>query len=186
MVRMTAVQVGDFGVFPEAMFNLRGLLFRLLGVGRVGLVNGLSLAALLTVLTVIAWLAWRNRGEDVVARRLRLALSIQLGLLVTPHLNPTDTLLFVVPAMLLWSAAPRWRALVAGVYLCCPLLLAVDLYGLPPGSGRPFVWVMIAMAGVMGWRYHVPGRARSTTPTTIDPDPNGRPNLHCGDSPPRL
>ena len=153
IVRLTAGQVGDYGVLPEAMFNLRGRLFAWLGVGRLAVVNGISLALLVGVLGFIAWMAWRGRHEDVVGFRLRSALSLQMGLLATPHLNPTDSLVFVVPALLLWSAAPIWRSSIAAVLLSCPLILAVDLYG--PVGGRLFVWVMVALAGVMGWLYRV-------------------------------
>jgi hypothetical protein len=163
IVRLTAGQVGDYGVIPEAMFNLRGRLFALLGVDRLTLVNGVSLALLLGVLGFIAWMAWRGRREGGGQTRLRMALSLQLGLLATPHLNPTDTLVFVVPALLLWSAAPRGRALIAAVLLSCPLVLAVDLYGLGPGGGRPFVWVMVTLAGMMGWLYRVSGEATPLT-----------------------
>ena len=99
------------------MFNLRGRLYALLGVERLALVNGISLAILVAVLGLIAWLAWRARGEEVIGERLRLALSLQLGLLASPHLNSTDTLVFVVPALLLWNAASQWWPVIAAVLL---------------------------------------------------------------------
>ena len=167
IVRLMSEQVDKYGVSPDAMFNLRGRLFAWLGVERFALVNGIGLALLVGSLGLIAWLAWHGTREDAVGFRLRMALSLQVGLLATPHLNPADTLVFVVPALLLWDAAPRGRVFIAAVLLSCPLLLAVDLYG--PVGGRPFVWVMVALAGVMGWLYRV------HTMTAPEPSPQGTP-----------
>jgi alpha-1,2-mannosyltransferase len=153
VVLRTAEQTGGLAVFPQIMFNVKGLLFGLLGPDHSGLVNRLSLAALVIVL-IATFLIWRRaERDDPPRRRLRLALCLQLGLLANPHLNPADTIAYAVPAALaLAGLSPGGlrRAVVVGL-IACPLVMAVDLYGWPgpDGGARPFFVAMLLLAGAM-------------------------------------
>jgi hypothetical protein len=148
VVRRTAGEFGALGVFPERMYNLKALLTGLLGPGRAGAINALSLAALAAALLVTA-LVFRGRWLAGSRFQLRWALCLQLGLLTNPHLNPADALAYVLPAVLYCASARRggWFAATAGLLVACPLVFLVDCYGVErwPGGVRPFFVAMVML-----------------------------------------
>lgn len=154
--RRSAGQTGGLGIFPHIMFNLKGLVYNLLGSDHSAAVNAVSVVGLLVALGAAAALAPRC-GD-----RLTLALCLQLGLLTNPHLNPADTVAYAVPAALAWSALTGTRrVVVAGGLIACPLIMLVDLYGWPAGregAVRPFLIAMLALAAIL-----ISGRGRWTS-----------------------
>ena len=97
------------------MYNLKATLGIWLGVERSGLITVLNWAAVIATTIGVAWL-WR-RPPPLTGRLFasRLALTITLGLLVTPYLYAQDSVLLVVPATLGYRVlrgrpAGRWYA----------------------------------------------------------------------------
>lgn len=103
----------EFSVRPSVMWNLRGTLTLLIGpdqaAGQATLINTVGLVGQVAGLAAVAWL-WRGRWEPTsVAFDLRFALTLVLGLLTSPHLNPHDDLL-LVPAAAIAYRGLRLRA----------------------------------------------------------------------------
>ncbi len=149
MVQDSAAGGVELGIVPDRMYNLKCLLFGLLGPERLALVNGLSLALLAAALAFTAAL-WRGPWPEGDRFRLRLGLCLQLGLLTNPHLNPADALVFALPALLYCAAAPPGpvRLAVTAALPLCTLLYLVDCnvvthwqYGV-----RPFTIAMVGLA----------------------------------------
>lgn len=107
--------VGSFDVFsvrPSVMWNLRGTLTLLSGpevdAAAASAINTAALIGQVAALVVVAWL-WRGRWDPATpAFALRFALTLVLGLLFSPHLNPHDDLL-LVPAGAIAYGAVRAR-----------------------------------------------------------------------------
>ena len=103
--------VGSFDVFsvrPSVMWNLRGTLALLNGpdvsAGEAAWINTIALVGQLAALAAVAWL-WRGRwNSESPAFALRFALTLVLGLLFSPHLNPHDDLLLVPAAAIAYGA----------------------------------------------------------------------------------
>lgn len=155
MLRHSAWQFGQDGIYPLAMYNLKGFLTSLLGEERAALINLVSTAALLIVVLATLWM-WRGKWRTgTPAFDLRLALTLQLGLLVNPHFNSVDAIAFVAPALLFYRGlrgSGQTGRVLAGLLLCGPLLFALDSYGMPRlGSTgiHPFFLLMTALAVVM-------------------------------------
>ena len=73
------------------------------------LINTIALVGQVAALVAVAWL-WRGRWDpSTPAFALRFALTLVLGLLFSPHLNPHDDLL-LVPAGAIAYGAVRERA----------------------------------------------------------------------------
>ena len=115
-LRFLGDYIGSFDVFsvrPSVMWNLRGTLSLWSGpeiaVATASLINTIALVAQIAALVAVAWL-WRGRWDpSTPAFGLRFALTLVLGLLFSPHLNPHDDLL-LVPAGAIAYGAVRERA----------------------------------------------------------------------------
>jgi hypothetical protein len=158
-LRFLGEYVGSFDVFsvrPSVMWNLRGTLALLAGpevsAGQAATINTLALAGQLAALAAVAWL-WRGRWDPgTPAFALRFALTIVLGLLLSPHLNPHDDLLLVPAGAIAYGALrdgsrSRWvgLALFAAPFV---VLLTNPLSVNEVGGGpiRTPVLLMIAFA----------------------------------------
>ncbi|HVU53235.1 MAG TPA: glycosyltransferase 87 family protein [Polyangia bacterium] len=127
-----------FGVgTPDHMPTVRGLLTRLVGVGRHrALVDALSVAAWLGALAAAGVLAVRARATD---GRAAFAAALAFGALASPHLFPQDVLLWIAPLALVLScsregAPETWRArsrLALAWPLWFVLARALDIRGTP-------------------------------------------------------
>jgi hypothetical protein len=103
--------VGSFDVFsvrPSVMWNLRGSLSLLAGEpispSAASAINSAALVGQLAALAAVAWL-WRGRWDpERPAFGLRFALTLVLGLLLSPHLNPHDDLLLVPAGAIAYGA----------------------------------------------------------------------------------
>jgi hypothetical protein len=110
--------VGSFDVLsvrPSVMWNLRGTIAMLIGPERAteqaDAINTLALVAWIAGLTGIAiW--WGRRGWHPESREFQLgfALTLVVGMLVSPHLNPHDGLLLVPAGALVYGAIRSERS----------------------------------------------------------------------------
>lgn len=103
----------EFSVRPSVMWNLRGTLTLLIGPDRAAdqatLINTVGLIGQLAGLASVAWL-WRGRWDPKNPDfDVRFALTLVIGLLTSPHLNPHDDLL-LVPASAIAYRGLRGRA----------------------------------------------------------------------------
>ncbi len=137
------------------MYNLKGFLTSVLGAGSAARINFLSVAFLLLAVLIIVAMGRKPIPPGTAEWDLRLALSLQLGLLVNPHFNPADALALVAPAILFYQGLRRsgrsTRALGA-VLVCGPLLFALDCYGgtaVRPMAIHPFFLLLVALAAAM-------------------------------------
>ena len=158
-LRFLGDYVGSFDVFsvrPSVMWNLRGTLALWSGgqvdAATASLINTVALVGQVAALVAVAWI-WRGRWDpDTRAFALRFALTLVLGLLFSPHLNPHDDLLLVPAGAIAYGAVrdrPEGRPL--GLALVAAPFVMLALNGLTvndPGSGpiRVPVALMIAFA----------------------------------------
>ncbi len=111
-----------YSVDPSVMWNLRGTLTLLLGRDQAQLVNTLGLAGFAAGMLATAWL-WRRgwrRAQAVGDLGARFGLTVVIGLLASPHLNPHDDILLVIAAVLAYAAwrghaNAHWLAIVIGL-----------------------------------------------------------------------
>jgi hypothetical protein len=98
----------EFSVRPSVMWNLRGTVTLLVGpdqaAGQASLINTIGLVGQLAGIAAVAWI-WRGRWDS--SRwdfDVRIALTLVIGLLTSPHLNPHDDLLLVPAAAIAYRA----------------------------------------------------------------------------------
>lgn len=86
--------------YPAYMYNFKGFLTLVLGLGAVPLIRALTFAGFLFALVIVIYL-WRGRVDiDDKNFRIKTALSLLLGIFFCPYLFYYDTLLLVVVAKL--------------------------------------------------------------------------------------
>jgi len=141
---------GAFGITPTIMYNLRGTLALILGNDQGELINRISLVVFALAAGLTLWL-WRGpwRSNDP-SFELRMGLTVLLGLLFSPHLNPHDGLMYIAPAVLFYSylrqrKLPR-RSFVVWA-LTCPVIVLVSEFtiGASLGIRAPVVMMTILM-----------------------------------------
>jgi hypothetical protein len=132
-LRESAALFGRYGINPDEMYNIKGALTLWLGADHAALINQASLLALLVVAAGVLWLwrgAWNTDAPDFP---LRLALTITLGILFSPHLYPHDSLVMVAPAVLMYMYIrhhqPAQRSRYALFILSWPLAFLVSEFG---------------------------------------------------------
>ena len=155
VLRHSAWQFGVDGIYPRAMYNLKGCLTSLLGEGQAAAINFASTTALLLVILATLRMWWGPWRAGTAEFDLRLALALQLGLIANPHLNPVDVLALVAPALLFYRGLRRSGRpvrLLTALLVCVPLLFALNCYGLTVTAQtgvHPFFLLMVGMAVVM-------------------------------------
>ena len=100
VIREVAQLSGEYGIYPKEMYNFRGVLASVLGDDAAEIVSAISLAAFLITILGVLWL-WKTSWQKQTD--LKFALTICLGLLFNLHLNPQDSLLLVIPAVLFYD-----------------------------------------------------------------------------------
>ncbi|MGB9871835.1 MAG: glycosyltransferase family 87 protein, partial [Anaerolineae bacterium] len=104
----TSGYLDRFGVYPEVMYNLKGMLTLWWGAERASLIQAVSMGALavgaagVLALWVRARWAPQHSGFD-----LRLAFTLTLGALLSPHQNQQDCLILVLPIALFYDSLRR-------------------------------------------------------------------------------
>ncbi len=89
---------GIHGIYPTAMYNFKGTLALILGNDHGVLINSISGAGLIAaiIMTFRIWRGpWRPHAPDF---ELRIALTLLLGVLFSPHLTQPDALMLIAPA----------------------------------------------------------------------------------------
>jgi len=144
---------GEIGIVPTVMYNLKGTLALILGNEQGVLINRISMGAM--VAASLATLAvWRGAwpAEDDPRFDLRMSLTLLLGLLFLPHLNPHDGLLLVLPALLFYRYL-RQRNLPRGPYtafvLSWPLLFLFSEFTV--GGSLGIRGPVVAMGVLLIW-----------------------------------
>lgn len=140
---------GQNGIHPAHMPNLRGLLTNVLGAERAGWINTLSTIVFILGGLGLMCLWWRTTTFTSPTAALRFALSITVGLGLSPHLYSHDALLLVLPLVLLARHLylySSWRAYALCVLLIPLLWFAVELLG-----GTFSLIVLIICIGYMTW-----------------------------------
>jgi hypothetical protein len=169
--------VGTFDVFsvrPAVMWNVRGTLTMLVGpdsaATNAAAINSIAIAVWIVGLVGIA-LWWSRERWDQASPRFQLAfaLTIVLGMLLSPHLNPQDGLLLVPAGALAYGvirSQPSGRAFGA-LLVASPFLIlltnpvsANDVYGTPV---RVPVVIMLIVAG---WIAITLAKGRTLTTST--------------------
>jgi hypothetical protein len=138
-----------FGVVPTAMYNLKGTLALILGNDQSVLINRISYAVLMAACVLTFWL-WHKRWQpDDPSFELQMALTILLGLMFSPHVNPQDGLMLIVPATLFYTYLRQRdlrRRTYAAFVLICPAIFLISEFSIRAGLGiRIPVLAMIVM-----------------------------------------
>jgi hypothetical protein len=151
--------VGSFdrlSVRPSVMWNLRGTLTLLLGVDRgpgvAGLINAVALIGQLVGVVLVGWL-WRGAWDPGSARfALRFSLTVVIGLLASPHVNPHDDLLLVPAGAIAYGALrarPGGRRIGMALFLAPFVVLVGNSLSANEVGGPPIrvpVLLMVAFA----------------------------------------
>ncbi len=144
-----------FGVYPEDMVNLKGTLTLLWGVERASLIQKWSIGALAAGAVGILALWGRARWAPQPPEfDLRLAITLTLGALLSPHQNVHDSLTLTLPGVLFYDSWYRTgqptRPLTAFL-LTWPVLFLLDEFALNGRLGiRLPVVLMVALLVWMG------------------------------------
>jgi len=133
VIRESVAAFGRYGTWPDEMYNVKGALTLVFGADHAALINQASLLALLVVAVGVLWM-WRGSwNTDAPDFPLRLALTITLGVLFSPHLYPHDSLVIVAPAVLMYAYIrqhqPAQRARYALFILIWPLAFLISEFG---------------------------------------------------------
>jgi len=159
----------QLSVDPAVMWNLRGALALLLGSDHAQLVNGLAYAGFVAGVVAVAVL-WRHGWSRTGDRRdpaLRFALTIVIGLLLSPHLNPHDDVIAVLAIALGYGALRGTRigrVLAAGALLAPIAILVVNGIAADAPTTLPIrlpTVLLIGLAAILmvGLRAHRDGPA---------------------------
>jgi hypothetical protein len=140
---------GVYGIDPRDMYNFRGMLAILMGKEQATAINLISTLALIGSIVFIVWL-WRGSWQpESPVFSLRLALTLILGLLFSPHVNPQDGVLLIPPAALFYDYLYRRglpRRVYAGFVTLCPWIFLVSEFTIGGSLGiRMPVLVMIGL-----------------------------------------
>ncbi len=160
-LRFLSDYLGSFdllSVRPSVMWNLRGTLTLLVGPDQArsvgGTINGIAIVGELIGLALIAWL-WRGRWDPDNPRfGPRFALTVLLGLLLSPHLNPHDALTLVPIGALAYEAArrrPEGRWLGVVLFLAPFIVLATNSLSANDAGGPPIRSPVLLMIGLVLW-----------------------------------
>ena len=105
---VTSSYFDHFGVYPEMMYNLKGTLTLLWGAERASLIQAVSMGAMIAgAAGILALWVWGRWVPHQPAFDLRLALMLTLGVLLSPHQNPQDSLTLVLPVALFYDYLRR-------------------------------------------------------------------------------
>jgi hypothetical protein len=151
------------------MYNIKGTLTLLLGSEQAALLNQVSLAALGIVALLIVWL-WRGPWQpDAPIFDPRFALTVLLGLLFSPHLNPHDSFAVLIPAAICYGYLRQHRPTQQRAYalfaLSCPLLFLLGEFTIGDSLGvRVPVLLMLVLAGWLIIVLATPTPAQASAP----------------------
>jgi len=157
-LNVTSGYFDRFGVYPEVMYNLKGTLVLLWGTERAFLIQAVSMGALVAgAVGILALWARGHWAPRQPASDLRLAFTLTLGVLLSPHQNPQDSLTLVLPLALFYDYLRRTgqptRPLTAFL-LTWPVLFLLEQFAIRGRMGirLPVVLVtaLLVWMGVQG------------------------------------
>ncbi len=161
LLRADSAAYGHLGIYPETMYNWRGLLTLWLGYARAPLIERLTWLGFGLALVLVAVVWWRPVRAATPEFALRWALSFGLTLFFSPHLNPQDGWLMVVPALVLDEALwvqRRPRRAWAWFALSAPLACLVGEFAL--GGALGVRVPTLVLLGLTAWSAVELGRLR--------------------------
>ncbi len=154
--------VGSFDVLsvrPTVMWNLRGTLTMLVGPDRAA-----AQADTINTVALVVWIAgligialwWSRRTWEPTSSRFQLgfALTLVLGMLLSPHLNPHDGLLLVPAGALAYGALREDRsgpAFGAMLFAAPFLVLLTNPIGANDVGGTPIRVPVVIMLVMVAW-----------------------------------
>ena len=151
IVLSTGRNFNRYGVFPETMYNLKGLLTLQLGNEHAVLINAISIIAFISV-SILAFVVWIKTWD--VSRpnfELKLAITLLAGLFFSLHLNPQDGLLFIVPFYLFFLYLRKNKMLVMffSVFtLLCPVVFLIADFTIAGNFGIRIQTLTMLVLGV--------------------------------------
>ena len=144
-LRMISAMPGRYSLLIASTATFRGLLFTIVGYEYATAVNFAGWAGLAAAIAVTIYV-WRS----AFSAELKISTAVLLGLFFGPHVNPSDDVLLVIPALLLYrhNKALAW-------FLCAfPLLMLVEW---KTKGFRPFsvsLYLLFGMlSGTMFYRF---------------------------------
>jgi hypothetical protein len=163
--------VGSFDVLsvrPSVMWNLRGTIAMLIGPERAtaqaDAINGVALAVWIVGLVGIAvWWARRRWAPASPAYQLGFALTILVGMLISPHLNPHDGLLLAPAGALAYGVIRDLRsgpAFGALLFAAPFLILLTNPISANSVEGTPVRVPVVIMLVMIAWILIALARAR--------------------------
>jgi len=94
---------GQYGLHPKIEYTFRGVLATILGYSQGAITNTVSLIALIAGMVLVWWL-WRGLHHRKNSRlELGFSFTLLLTIFLSLHLNPHDSLLLVLPALLFYD-----------------------------------------------------------------------------------
>lgn len=149
-LRLTNGFFDRYGIVPEAMYNLKGTLALLLGSTYASPIIQISTFAFGVVALLVFWLWYGHFQPQDPCFELRLGLTLLLGLLFSPHLNPQDGIALVAPLLLFSLYLLSRRSLTHNIYasfvLLWPLLFFVGEWTI---GGRLGVRIPVLLMSVL-------------------------------------
>ena len=124
--------LGSFDVLsvrPSVMWNLRGTLALWVGpvvdAAEAATINVIALAAQLGGVLAVAALWWRTWDPSSSAFAMRFSVTIALGLLLSPHLNPHDAVVLIPAGAIAYGAIRdrSWGPRVGVVLFAAPFFI---------------------------------------------------------------
>jgi hypothetical protein len=130
-INSASTNFNSFAIVPAIEYNLKGFLTLLLGDSRASVINLISLAALFVSFGIVLWI-WRDPWEmNLKILNVKFSLTIMLGLVLSLHLNPYDSLLLVLPAALFYDYLREKKPFghAFGIFLiCCPYIFLIYFF----------------------------------------------------------
>jgi hypothetical protein len=167
--------VGSFDVLsvrPSVMWNLRGTIAMLLGPERAA-----AQAGAINTVAVLAWIAgligiaiwWARRDWDAGSTRFQLgfALTLIVGMLLSPHLNPHDGLLLVPAGALAYGAVrtERLGPAFGALLVAAPFIVLLTNPDSANDTSGTLIRVPVVIMLVMaGWIATTLAKTRTLTP----------------------
>jgi hypothetical protein len=143
----------QYGITVRDMINFKGLLVNLLGETYFTAINLVNLLMWVVSALVVAWLwrgSWEPQSPDF---SLKLAFSLTLGLVFSPHSNVQDALFLVFPVFLFYmnlrQHAPTQAQTLGWLALGSPTILLISEFLLR--NELPFHLPFLLLLGLAIW-----------------------------------
>jgi hypothetical protein len=150
-INTASANFNSFGIVPAIEYNLKGFLTMLLGESQAGIINLISIGALLISIVLVLWIWLGSRLVKDSLFEVKFSLVVVLSLVLSLHLNPYDSLLLILPAVLFYNylRGRKSSGLAFGIFsLCFPYIFLFDFFVLSGQMGFHFPFVMMVIIGL--------------------------------------